>query len=279
MKENQSSDTALGASAIRAVHQLLDEKPPILEDPISPLVIGDQGVREILEHPERYKTLSARALRSHVVLRSRYAEDELRLASESGITQFINLGAGYDTFAFRQPEWTRGLRIVEMDHPATQAAKRNAIEKIGLQIMPGVALIPLDLEIGELSLAVATPFLDPSLPTFIACLGVLAYLRRATVEAVFHSAAKMPKGSRLLFAFAPPETDSPFKSSDAASRAAAKGEPWHTRLDVDELKQKLMASGFSVVRFLDPAQAAERYYKGRHDLPAPSKTRLCQAFV
>jgi methyltransferase (TIGR00027 family) len=266
----------MGVAVIRTVHQLLDDKPLLLEDPISRLLIGDEGVREILDKAEKHSTTTARGLRSHVALRSRYTEDELCLASQSGIGQFVNLGAGYDTFAFRQPDWALGLRIVEMDHPATQSAKRDAIEKIGIQTPQNVALIPLDLEKDTCSLAVAAPFLDPSLPTFVACLGVLAYLRPETVDGVFHSVAKMPKGSRLLFAFAPIETNSP---SCAASRAAAQGEPWFTRLDVDELKDKLVISGFRVATFLDPVQANERYYKGRHDLPAPRKTRLCQAVV
>lgn len=279
MKNDQSSDTAMGATVIRAVHQLLDAKPLILEDPISQLFVGEDGVREILGNPERYSTPPAKGLRSHIVLRSRYAEDELRLASQWGITQFINLGAGYDTFAFRQPEWARGLKIIEMDHPATQAAKRDATERIRIRVPPNVAFLPLDLERSVLSLTGALPFLDPSLPAFIACLGVLAYLRPETVECVFRSVVKMPEGSRLLFAFAPNETQWSSESMSVAARTAAKGEPWLTRFDAGDLKARLMSIGFSAVVFLDPAQAAERYYRNRKDLPSPRKARLCQAVV
>ena len=89
----QISGTARGAAAIRAVHQLIDEVPHILEDPVSPLLLGSEAVRRIREKPEEHMSRESRGLRSHVVLRSRYAEDELLRAVESGVAQFINLGA------------------------------------------------------------------------------------------------------------------------------------------------------------------------------------------
>ncbi|HET6451223.1 MAG TPA: class I SAM-dependent methyltransferase [Spirochaetia bacterium] len=279
MKDDQSSDTALGATVIRAVHQVLDTRPLILEDPISPLLVGDDGMRAIQENPGRHATLAARGLRSHIVLRSRYAEDELRLASGSGITQFINLGAGFDTFAFRQPGWAGRLKIVEVDHPATQAAKREALEKARITVAPNVDFLPLDLERSAFLLAAAAPFLDASRPTFVACLGVLAYLRPQTTESVFHAVAKMPRGSRLLFAFASHEPSALTPGASVAERTAARGEPWLTRFDASELEPRLLSIGFRTVVFLDPARAAARYYRDRTDLPAPRKTRLCQAVV
>ena len=279
MKENQSSDTALGASVIRAAHQLLDEAPLILEDAISPLLIGSEAVSEIREHSEKHRTLPARALRSHIVLRGRYAEDELRQAAESGVVQFINLGAGYDTFSFRQPEWARRLKIVEIDHPATQRAKLETLRKARIPIPENVAFLSLDLERQELGSAVPAAQSNPLLPTFIACLGVLAYLRPETVKRVFTSAARMPKGSRLVFAFASEQVESLQGAPSVATRTAAQGEPWLTRFDVHDLKSELLTVGFRRVSFLDPAEAAEKYYKGRHDLPAPRRTRLCEAVV
>jgi methyltransferase (TIGR00027 family) len=278
MKDRQSSETAMGATVIRAAHQLLDGRPSILEDPISPLLIGEDGVREIRNNPERYQTLSARALRSHIVLRSRYAEDELLHAVESGLAQYINLGAGYDTFSFRQPDWARGLKIVEIDHPATQCAKLEAIKRTWIQIPENVTFLPLDLERHELSAAVVS-ILNPTLPTFVACLGVLAYLRPRTVHRLFESIAKLPEGSKFVFAFASEQTESLLRTVSVAARTAAIGEPWLTRFEVEELKAELTEIGFREVSFLDPSEAAEKYYKDRHDLPAPRKARLCEATV
>lgn len=279
MREDQLSDTAMGASVVRAVHQLLDEKPPILTDPISPLLIGESGVREIRENAEAHEALPARALRSHIVLRSRYAEDRLRHAVESGIDRFVTLGAGYDTFSFRQPSWAHKVEIVEIDHPATQRAKIDAAERVGLLIPENVTFLSIDLERQDLASVVAASKLNTSLPTFVACLGVLAYLRPETVNKVFKSVAALPKGSRFVFTFASSQVESVQNASNLASKTAALGEPWHTRFEVNDLRSSLIAVGFREVKFLDPSEAEQRYYTGRHDLPAPRKARLCEATV
>ena len=279
MKENRASDTALGASTVRAVHQLLDEKPLILEDPISPLLIGQQGVRDILEHAEMQKTLPARALRSHIVLRSRYAEDGLLAAVESGVTQAINLGAGYDTFPFRQPSWASELRFVEMDHPATQRAKLEAIQRAKIPTPGNVAFFPLDLERRELASALADADLDRSAPTFVACLGVLAYLKPETARQVFKGVAGLAPGSHFVFAFASTPAHPRDGGTSLAARTASLGEPWFTRFETDKLEADLKTIGFHRVSFLDPSDASQKYYKGRSDLPAPRNTRLCTAIV
>ena len=182
MKEDQSSGTALGVTVIRAVHQLIDNVPHILEDPIS-LQLIDTALREqILQNPERYRSQSMRALRSHVVLRSRYAEDSLFEAIQSGVRQFVSLGAGYDTFAYRQPVWAQTLKIVEVDHPATQSSKIDLLKQKGIKVPENVEFLPLDFEKENLELGLARTALDPTRPVFVACLGVLAYLHVDTVR-------------------------------------------------------------------------------------------------
>src|SRR5208337_5232029 len=114
MKDHLPSSTAMGVTVIRAVHQLIDQTPLILEDSISPQLLPAETLDAIQRHPSSFRSREQNGLRSHVVLRSRYAEDELRSAVGEGLTQVISLGAGYDTFAFRQPDWARHLRIVEV---------------------------------------------------------------------------------------------------------------------------------------------------------------------
>ena len=282
MREDRSSDTALGVTTIRAVHQLIDELPHLLEDPVSLLLLGEDAVRQIREMPQQHQSTASRALRSHVVLRSRYAEDELLRAARSGIGQFINLGAGYDTFSCRQPGWARTLTIVEVDHPATQSAKIELIKEKGIETPGNVEFVPLDLESGDLLESLARTSLNLALPTFVACLGVLAYLRPETVSKTFMSIAGMAKGSEFVFAFAPHQADTRRGTREfvtTAEKAAAHGEPWLTRFEVEDLNLELAKSGFATVSFLDPTEAEERYYKGRRDLPAPGRTRICRAAV
>ena len=277
MKEDRPSSTAIGVSVLRTFHQLFDQLPRILEDPVSPLLLTAETIEGMRSDRERFETVPARGLRSHVVLRSRYAEDELRDAVRAGLDRFVSLGAGFDTFPFRQPEWAKGLSIVEIDHPATQKAKQELFARQQIPFPGNTTFIPLDLEKGNLG---ESPLAGGNKPVFVSCLGVLAYLTPGTVRKIFATIGRMPAGSRMALAFAPPNTEGSDRGTGAAAeRAAALGESWQTFFVEDDLRNELTRSGFRRVTFLRTEDAAERYYHGRTDLPAPKKTRLCIAEV
>src|SRR6185369_5860728 len=121
LEEGQPSRTAQSTALQRAVHQLL-EVPRIFEDPVALRIFGARGVARLAQALERYRTDSSRAMRAFLVLRSRFAEDGLADAIRRGTRQYVVLGAGLDTFAYRNPH--RGLRVFEVDHPTTQRWKR-----------------------------------------------------------------------------------------------------------------------------------------------------------
>ena len=121
-----ASRTALGVAALRAAHLLLDARPSLLDDPVSGVLLAPWALEAIRQHPKRFQTPGARALRTHVLLRSRYAEDRLEAAFACGVRQLVVLGAGFDTFAYRQPAWAGNLTIFEVDQPASQGHKRAA---------------------------------------------------------------------------------------------------------------------------------------------------------
>ena len=271
MHEEHASSTALGAAAIRAAHQVIDQVPHILEDPISPLLLKPAALKEITERPELYGSSAARGLRSHVVLRSRYAEDKLREAIGRGVRQFVSLGAGYDTFAYRQPSWAQHIAIVEMDHPATQREKQALFLSRGMSCPENLEFVPVDFELEKVLDVLLRTSIRRDLPVWMSCLGVLAYLRRETAFGIFRAVSAMPRGSGIVFAFA---GDSP---SPVANRAADLGEPWLTRFSVEELKNGLRDSGLTDAEFLSPEESKERYYAIRTDLPAPRAVRLCAA--
>lgn len=204
MTEPIASRTADGVAMIRAVHQLLDDQPPILDDPVSLRLVGPARVEAIKSHPERANLPAPAALRSHVVLRSRYAEDRLCDAVERGVAQYVALGAGLDTFAYRQPSWAGGLRIFEVDRRASQGAKRDRLEGAGVAVPANVAFVAIDLDAEPLGPGLVGAGFDAERPAFIACLGVLAYLAPASVDAVFRWVASLPRGSEFVFTFAQP---------------------------------------------------------------------------
>src|SRR5262249_16979012 len=109
--DRRASRTALATACMRAVHQLFDAPPRILDDPVVVPLLGAATIQEISNPLHRYRSAETSALRAHVVLRSRFAEDRLAAAVARGVTQFIVLGAGFDSFALRQPAWARTLRI------------------------------------------------------------------------------------------------------------------------------------------------------------------------
>jgi methyltransferase (TIGR00027 family) len=171
------------------------------------------------------------------------------------------------------------MKILETDHPATQSAKRELLKHRGIETPDNVEFVPLDLERERLRKGLSRSKLDFSLPTFVSCLGVLAYLTSDTVRHVFQSIAEIPRGSRLVMAFAPKKGCSDAEKISASHRAAQHGEPWLTRFEVEELEKELLESGFSAVSFLAPNEAKARYYAGRRDLPPPRMIRLCEATV
>src|SRR5271167_272110 len=142
MQEGKFSRTAQRVAIRRAAHQLLDE-PRVLDDPLALRIIGAETAAELRSNPKEHAAF-ARAFRAFMVARSRFAEDELALAYARGVRQYVVLGAGLDTFAYRNPH--AGLRVFEVDHPATQAWKREQLQAAGIAIPPSLTFVPVDFE-------------------------------------------------------------------------------------------------------------------------------------
>src|SRR5579885_538610 len=138
----QASLTAKGAATHRAVHQLL-EGGSIFSDPLAVAILGEDPetiVREAEENPAR------RFMRLFIATRSRLAEDRLAEAVARGVRQLVVLGAGLDTFGLRNPHRAQGLRVFELDHPATQAWKRERIAATVTGEAPGLTFVAVDFE-------------------------------------------------------------------------------------------------------------------------------------
>lgn len=277
MTERDASRTALGVAAIRAIHQLLDGEPKILHDPIAARLLDPDVLGAISTGAARTEDPAVRALRSRVVLRSRYAEDRLALAAGRGVRQLVVLGAGLDTFAYRQPCWARQLSIFEVDHPASQADKRARLRRAGVPTPPNLQFAPIDFETISLGGGLRASTLDFRTPTFFSCLGVLVYLTREAVDAVFDLVAGFPSGSEIAFTYATPRAS----SSAVAVRAGQAGEPWRTYMAGPALRRALHARGFSSISFLTRERALRTYFPEhrRDGLTAPQRGSIASAIV
>src|SRR5208282_3451856 len=262
--QRNSSRTALSVAALRAVHQLLDGDPKILDDPIAARLLDADALQQIQSNSAHTHDPLARGLRSHVVLRSRYAEERMAQAAARGVLQCVILGAGFDTFAYRQPKWARALRIYEVDHQATQEDKRHRLQAAGIPTPANLEFVAIDFESVSLREGLQSSTLNFSEPAFFSCLGVLVYLTREAADAVFRLVASFPAGSEIVFTFSPP--DSSLADGDAANRAFlaglvnSLGEPFQTSFDAETLTTNLRALGFSEISFLSSENADQTYF-------------------
>jgi len=278
-----ASETALSVARLRAIHQLRDDEPKILNDPVVVRLLGEETIRRIEEYDVARESALVRALRSHVVSRSRFAEDRLSEAVARGVSQYVMLGAGLDTFAYRQPAWTKDLRIFEVDHPASQAVKLRMLEAQGIATPPNARYVSADFEQpSSIAEALRARDFDLQSPAFVTCLGVLVYLEPPAVDGILTFVASLTPGSEFVATISAPQSELDEGGASAraklAAAAAAVGEPWRTHLTADEFESRLRSLGFRAVFQPTVDEIADRYYQGRSDgFPAPRRASLAVA--
>jgi methyltransferase (TIGR00027 family) len=281
MKEERPSRTAEGAAILRALHQTLDAEPKILNDPIAVRLVDPSSdfYKAYVQGLEEMPAALRLRRRGHAVMRSRYTEDCLADSLAHGVRQYVIMGAGLDTFGYRQPSWATSLRIFEVDHPATQRWKRARLSATGIQIPKNVIFAPVNFEEVSLEEGLAASGLDLGVPTFFSWLGVASYLTEAAIDRTLKFVLAMPRSSEIVLDFiVPNELIAPEEAPVAATvlgRFAQQGEPIVTRFAPEELTAKLKAAGFSNVAHLSPQAAFDRYFVGRQDgLGAPTAILL-----
>ena len=279
-----ASDTARLTTIMRAAHQVLDDDPKILVDPIAVGLVPGSSESEIVGRRDRHEQPRVRWTRSQIVLRNRYAEDQLREAAKDGVRQYLLLGAGYDTFAFRQPAWASQLAIIEVDHPNSQQMKLECLDRGGLLVPGNLSFCPVDFEQISLADGLASSQLDNQSGVFVSWLGVVGYLTRQAIEAVLRYVLLLPQSSRLVMTFMLPISSLTGLDREAiegsAAIAADRGEPLISSFEPDELRSWLVDLGFSQVVHFTPEQAQARYFADRADgLAAPRGAQLMCAWV
>lgn len=270
MKNGVPSRTAYRVALRRAAHQVVD-RPLVFPDPLALRILGPGpdgvspgGGAGELRAPNRPGSRSLRAL---LVARSRWAEDALHAAVLRGVRQYVVLGAGLDTFAYRNPY--PELSVFEVDHPLTQQWKHTLLAHAELRTPPNARHVPVDFECDDLAACLQAAHVRTTEPIVFAWLGVVAYLQRAAFDATLHTLSAAAPGSILLMDYGlprdalPPVEQQEFDS--LAARVAAAGEPFHTFFLPDTLHALLRHQGWHVVEDLDGAAINARYFAGRAD--------------
>jgi len=279
METGRASKTALGVAIRRAAHQLMED-PPVLVDPIALPLVG-RGHPRLMEramHPV------GRDFRAFMAVRSRYTEDQLAAAVANGVMQYVVLGAGLDTFAYRNP--FPALRVFEVDFPATQEWKRAMLAEAEIDVPPSLTFVPLDFEHHTVAEGLAEAGFDAMKPAFFGWLGVVPYLTREAFRATLNAIANLPAGTAVSFDYAiSPETLGPegrLAFDRLAERVAAAGEPFQLFFTPETLEQELQRAGFRRMEQLGYEQINELYFKDRADglrLSAVKLAMLATAWV
>lgn len=258
MEPGRPSLTALGAARHRAVHQEL-EHGSIFADPLAIRILGDdfaEALREAESEPAR------RRLRLFIAVRTRFAEDRLKMAVEGGATQLVVLGAGLDTYAYRSSLGAR-LGVFEVDHPSTQEWKRARLASAGIEVPPSLTFTPVDFERESLADGLTRAGLDPAKGTFFTWLGVVPYLTKEAIDATLRFIAGLPGGGEVVFDYSTPMRPADAPDEDRArlqARVAAVGESFKSFFEPAALAATLKEAGFEQTEDLGPAQIRERYF-------------------
>jgi methyltransferase (TIGR00027 family) len=268
MRHDRPSTTAWAVALRRAAHQLLDD-PLVLEDPLALQIVGRAAVQDSIAKEntqgELYLKFS-RSLRAAVVARSRFAEDLLADAVAAGARQYVVLGAGLDTFGHRNG--LAGVRIFEVDHPATQAWKQSLLAAAAIASPPSLAFVPVNFESESLGERLAASGFDPAIPAFFSWLGVVPYLTQESFRQTAAFVASLPK-AQLVFDYATDPADLSTAERMAfemlAQRVKAAGEPFRLMMRPAAMHAELRAARFAQVETRTSAQMNERYFFGRAD--------------
>jgi methyltransferase (TIGR00027 family) len=295
-----ASRTALSTALMRAAHGRLDPNP-LLDDPWGDRLVPDsarealyQSALDRMDEAGRAQAVGRRdavvdavlqksPAYANVILRSRYTEDALKRAVEHGVRQYVLIGAGFDSFALRRPDFSKPLQIFEIDHPATQALKLQRIADCGITLPASVHFIAADLSQKSVAEALSGSAYQRDIKSFFSWLGVTMYLTREANLATLGSIASCaPAGSELAFTYMEArvllEQSEAFKAIQA--RVTAMGEPFLSGFDPATLSQQLRDCGLELLEDVDGETAARNYsHSGGRRFDQHSASHLALARV
>jgi methyltransferase (TIGR00027 family) len=249
------------AAVARGLHRDRDDFPWVLDDPFAQILVGPG--REQLEAviDTLFSPAIQRQARASVTSRSRYAEDRL---ADGAFTQYVALGAGLDSLAWRRPDLLRRLTMFEVDHPASQAWKRHRVEELGLPQNPHHIYVPVDFEVESLRSGLDGAGFDWAQPTLFSWLGVLMYLTDEAVKTTFRTIAACGRGSEVVFSYRGDDSlldDLGREFLETFEQLAAQsGEPLQPGRPSGELEALVNDCGLRIAALPSRDEIVERYF-------------------
>lgn len=299
-----ASRTAVNVAVLRALHAE-DDEPKIFDDYLAASLVTAEERADfesaVIAGLEQFRSeanplgpapvsrlqegLRMTTTQDLIVARARFIEDHLLDRIERGISQYVILGAGLDTFALRRPDLRGRLTVFEIDHPATQESKRARLRAAGIAQPPNVHFLPADFGRDSVVEVLRRSPYRIDRPAFFSWAGVTYYLASEVVLGALRSICRVAApGSCLAFDYLDLEAFDPLKASARIrvmmERVREIGEPMITGFDPDPLAAALAEVGFHVIETLGPEEQRRRYFNGRENgYPAPEHCHLVLAEV
>lgn len=258
--------TAVRVALWRALHVETDAEPHVFADSLGARLVAEPDWRS---RPDMNPEFS-KPMRASVVGRARFVEDLVEERGRNGVTQYVILGAGLDTFAQRRPEMLSRLDVFEVDQPGPQAWKRRRLEELGLPRPERLRFVPVDFEAGQSwwDRLLADGF-DPAKPAIVASTGVSMYLTREANEATFRQLARLAPGSTyattFMLALDLLETEERALLEFVIQRAREAGTPFLSLFSPPELVAMASTAGFGSAEYVSAEALHERYFAKRRD--------------
>ena len=273
MEENKNipepDNTAVRTALWRALHIQVDAEPPIIEDEVGlQLIAADEDWQQ---RPDMKFT---KRLRASIVARARFVEDLIIKEASKGLSQYVILGAGLDTFAQRRPDIASGLEIFEIDQPGTQEWKQYRLTELGFEIPKNLHFVPVDFETSSWWEELLKAGFDTSKPAFVACTGVSLYLTKDAIVSTLKHVATLAKGSKLAMTFYLPiglldKEDQPMQEI-AEKGAREAGTPFESFFTVNEVLSLADEAGFKEAITVSTKEIEQLYFKDRSDQLMPA---------
>ena len=276
--KDRGSRTAETSAVQRALHTLHGDEPKIFEDPFAlelagPLwkwLIGPRPTARLFQNAFPW----VMPMVAHHLARSRYIEERLDQLLDEGLKQYVLVGAGMDSFAFRRPDLANRLTIFEVDHPGTQERKRKRLRRLGRSEPSHVRYVTVDFETGSLRDALTRSGFNREPLSLFGWMGVMPYLTEASIVSTLQGMANSAApGSEIVFDTLDRAALDEGKASVSGRkmfRAAERmGEPMVSGFDPPEVDELLIAAGLRMLEVVTPAEFARLWFEGREDRLAP----------
>jgi methyltransferase (TIGR00027 family) len=266
VEDGKPSRTAFSAAGHRALHQTAD-KPVLFKDPWAFPILGPPPAEPLDPEKLAQHAANTASMRALIVARSLLAEGTLAAAVADGVDQYVLLGAGLDTFAYRNPY--PSVRVFEVDYEATGRWKQAQLTAAGVAIPANVTYAAINFETETLAEALARAGFDLARPAVFAWLGVIPYLTREAIETTLKAVGSLAKGTQIIFDYGEPRETLPAavqeRMKERMAHLAAIGEPWLSFFAPDDMAALLTTAGFTEIEDLAGAQINARWYADRQD--------------